>query len=52
MHNCPYNSGWIEKCYGSAALESIQTEPISCSGTTLGSRDGIIIYVSFLKKKI
>ena len=45
MHNCIFNSGWIEKCYGSDALELIKTEPISCSGTTMGSRDGILIYV-------
>lgn len=46
MHNCVYNSGWVEKCYGSEALQTILSEPISCSGTTLGSRDGILIYVS------
>lgn len=46
IYRCLFNSGWIRSCYGEQALNIVKTNPVSCSGTSLGSRDGILIYVS------
>jgi hypothetical protein len=48
IYRCPFNSGWIRGCYGREALDSVKMNPVSCSGTSLGSRDGILVYVSSL----
>lgn len=45
IYRCRFNSGWIKGCYGEEALELVKTNPVSCSGTSLGSRDGILLYV-------
>jgi hypothetical protein len=52
IYRCPFNSDWIRECYGSRALESVQMNPVSCSGTTMGSRDGILIYVRFMNMSV
>jgi hypothetical protein len=48
IYRCKFNSGWIRGCYGEDALNMVKTNPVSCSGTSLGSRDGILVYVSHL----
>jgi hypothetical protein len=46
INRCPFNSGWIESCYGKEGLQLIGHRVVSCSGTTMGSRNGILVYVS------
>jgi hypothetical protein len=46
IYRCKFNSGWIRDCYGEEALNLVKSNPVSCSGTSLGSRDGILLYVS------
>ncbi len=48
ISRCPFNSGWIEQCYGKKALRTIGRNVVSCSGTTMGTRNGILVYVSLL----
>jgi hypothetical protein len=48
IYRCYYNSKWIKSCYGEKALKSVSMNPVSCSGTSLGSRDGIMIYVRYI----
>ena len=48
IYRCPFNSNWINQCYGKAGLDKIGYNPVSCSGTVMGSRDGILAYVSTL----
>lgn len=41
-----FNAGWIRECYGEKALKQIESNTVSCSGSTMGTRDGILVYVS------
>ncbi len=45
IYRCQYNGGWIQNCYGDKALELVGSNPVSCSGVSLGSRNAIIVYV-------
>ena len=42
---CRYNSAWIEYAFGPQLLQRLAPLPISCSGTTIGSRSAIITYL-------
>ncbi len=44
--NCASNSTWIEAGFGKAKLQSLFHKTISCSGTVMGSHDGIMAYLS------
>jgi hypothetical protein len=46
LYRCPINQLWIEGCYGLEGYQRIGSNPISCSGTTMGTRNGILVYVS------
>jgi hypothetical protein len=46
IRDCPINSGWVRDIYGHQALDAIGEQWISCSGTTLGSHDGIRDYLA------
>ena len=48
IYRCPFTSRWISDCYGKEALNEIQYNKISCSGTVMGSRDGMLAYVSIV----
>lgn len=52
IYRCQYNSGWIKNCYGDEAFQLVKNNPISCSGISFGSRDGILIYVSMMLDQI
>lgn len=43
--NCVYNSLWIGRCFGKPALAELKTNPVLCSGSTLGSFYAIKYYV-------
>ena len=38
---CRHNSDWIRSCWGKSMLDIIAQHPIICSGTIIGSRQGI-----------
>ena len=40
------NYGVLDTCYGTEVATHIGYNPVSCSGTVLGSRDGVLAYVS------
>jgi hypothetical protein len=46
IYRCPFNSGWIENCYGKEGLARIGGNTVSCSGVSIGTRNAILLYVS------
>mmetsp|Transcript_17731 Transcript_17731/g.18474 ORF Transcript_17731/g.18474 Transcript_17731/m.18474 type:complete len:389 (-) Transcript_17731:44-1210(-) len=52
IYRCKFNSGWIKGCYGQDALNLVKTNPVSCSGTSIGSRDGILLYSYIMLEQI
>lgn len=48
ISECPFNSGWIRRCFGEGVLDEISSEPVSCSGVTFGTLSGILSYVNTL----
>lgn len=44
INRCTYNRGWVLGCYGETALSKIGHNPVSCSGVSMGSRNGILAY--------
>ena len=52
IRRCPFNSGWIRSCYGEEALKQIGANTVSCSGITIGSRDGIIAYTYLMTQQL
>lgn len=48
IKDCPYNSEWIIKSYGKKIHKSLSESIINCSGTTLGSYDGLKKYLSLM----
>ena len=48
ISRCGHNRRWIRNCYGTEGLAMIETNTVICSGVTLGTRDGIIGYVSVM----
>ena len=52
IKDCPYNSNWIIKTYGSSAFTEVGDNTILCSGTVLGTSEKIIEYLSLMKEKI
>ena len=49
---CPINSEWIRLLYGPDRLAAIAGRPISCSGTTAGTRDGLLRYLDLMAKEV
>ena len=41
MSNCPWNSGWVRSCWGSA-FTPMKNHPVLCSGSYFATRDGMI----------
>jgi hypothetical protein len=46
------NKGWVSKCFGSAGLEQVAGNVVSCAGVTLGGWDASKIYVSKMVEHI
>lgn len=44
IKRCVFNAGWVRNCYGADALKSIGHHPVSCSGVSMGTRNGILAY--------
>jgi hypothetical protein len=49
---CIANSSWVRACYGESGLAAMADRPIFCSGTILGNRDAIVIYLDALIREI
>jgi hypothetical protein len=43
-----YNRSWLLTAYGEAMLEKLGDRPISCSGVTVGSVDGVLAYLTVM----
>jgi hypothetical protein len=52
INRCTYNSGWVRGCYGTEALNKIGHNPVSCSGVSMGSRNGILVYTMMVARHI
>ena len=52
IRRCPFNSGWIRNCYGEDALKKIGSNTVSCSGVTIGKRDGIVAYTYLMTQQL
>lgn len=44
--SCPYNSGWINKCYGQAAASAVSGLNILCSGVIVGTVQAVASYMT------
>ena len=47
-----WNSMWIRDCYGQLALDQMRNSTISCSGTTLGPLNGVLLYLNDMCSEI
>lgn len=45
IKSCEFNSNWILKGFGENALHDMGHQTISCSGTTIGTRSAIMLYL-------
>ena len=52
IKKCVYNSLWVGRCFGPEALAAIGSEAVLCSGSTLGSFQGIDHYVSTMLRSM
>lgn len=52
IYRCPFNSGWIKNCYGKRAYEMVSGNMVSCSGTTIGKRDAILVYSYLITQQL
>ena len=43
-----FNKTWVQQAFGDAAFLAIAHEPVSCSGTTLGTADAMRVYLGRL----
>lgn len=43
-----FNKAWVQQAFGDAAFLAIAHEPVSCSGTTLGTVDAMQLYLAKL----
>ncbi len=43
---CGWNSGWIKDCFGEKVYEQVKSNPIICSGVSMGTMDGVLDYVT------
>jgi hypothetical protein len=50
--NCTANAPWIRGIYGDIGLEVVLDEYVICSGTTMGTRKGIVNYLDEMIKEI
>ena len=48
IKDCPYNSNWLLKTYGKEVLKNLSEKTINCSGTTLGTCEGMKSYLELM----
>ncbi len=49
---CVYNSLWVGRCFGKDALKELKQEAVLCSGSTLGSYEGIDHYIATMLRSM
>lgn len=49
---CVYNSLWVGRCFGKDALQELKEEAVLCSGSTLGSYEGIDHYIATMLRSM
>ncbi len=47
---CDWNRGWIQDCFGDKVLEMVSTQPISCSGVSIGGAPRMIQYIHMMSQ--
>jgi len=52
IRNCKCNGGWIMSLYGPSEMSYIGDKNIICSGTTIGSKNGMLNYFDIMSKEI
>jgi hypothetical protein len=52
MGLCATNSGWFKELYGEAELRKISSQPVLCSGVTLGKRNPLFAYLAAMEREI
>jgi hypothetical protein len=46
IRDCPMNADWVRRAYGDAVYENLGDYLVSCAGTTFGTMEGILGYLS------
>jgi hypothetical protein len=49
---CPFNNGWIVGCYGGKVARAIAHQPVSCSGVSMGTRNGVLAYAYMMTQHL
>ena len=52
IQECKHNSRWIKKLYGKKILKKLSDKYISCSGTTIGYRNEMLMYLKCMIQHI
>ena len=52
LGRCPFNSGWLQGCYGRKVLHMLSHNPVSCSGVSMGTRNGILAYAYMMTQHL
>jgi len=50
INRCKFNGPWIGKCYGKEAVKMVGHNMVSCSGISMGTRNGILVYSHIVAK--
>ena len=50
--NCTHNAHWVAGIYGSERVQQIADQYVICSGTTMGTRAGIVEYLNTMVAEI
>lgn len=50
--NCAHNAPWVAGLYGAERVDEISSEFVICSGTTMGSKSGILQYLDAMITEI
>ena len=48
IYDCSYTSDWLKRSFGEKALSEIGHLRLSCAGTTIGTKEGIINYLEWM----
>lgn len=49
---CPHNSMWISNCYGKNGFEAIESETVSCSGVSIATQEGLLVYTYLMLQQL
>ena len=52
LGNCGINRGWLEALYGPQRVAELSPRTVSCSGTTAGTRPGMLRYLELMCREI